>query len=325
MRSGHTVAAIALSLLAIDWTKRTSPRRRGRVLLEHLLVVGGVAIVFAAVLDTAPEVVIGVLCGTCIAIQLLSPWQPFSRVDAVGNTPAPDAPVEGSTIPQPPAPHPQSVAPPPSTFRLPAPVSALKLARQSFAAGRYIVMSPIRLLLRVSAFAVTLAAFMLAIALALDLPGWLASGRVDPNIPREMRRGIGVENWPFVLRSIGGVALFVAVCLALALIMWVRRARGTTHLLRGITGAALLLAAPFVLTSHGINWGTTFEPMNNGWSAWQELVQALSAGAALRAAILFFGALILLFWPAAQRRTAPASDQSSPSDATPTLAATAHK
>jgi hypothetical protein len=186
-------------------------------------------------------------------------------------------------------------------------------------------MSPIRLLLRVVAFGVTVAAFLLATLLALDLPGWLASGRVDPNIPREMRRGIGVENWPFVHRSIGGVALFVTACLALALIMWVRRSRGTTHLLRGILGAGLLLAAPFVLASNGINWGATFEPMNSGWSAWQELVQALHGGAAFRAAILFAAALVLLLWPAPPRRTATPSDLSASSDVTPTLAATAHK
>jgi hypothetical protein len=109
------------------------------------------------------------------------------------------------------------------------------------------------------------------------------------------------------------------------MIMWVRRARGTTHLLRGITGAALLLVAPFVLASHGINWARSFEPMGGGWSAWQELVQALSTGAALRAAILFLAAIVLLFWPAAQRRTAAASDPPAPSDVTPTLAAAAHK
>lgn len=325
MRSGHTVAAIALSLLAIDWTKRTSPKRRGRVLLEHLLVVGGVAIIFAAVLDTAPEVVIGVLCGTCIAIQLLSPWQPLARPDVDALSTSPGVPAADSAVPQPPAPEPRPAVQPLPSVRPPAPVSPLKLARQSLAAGRYIVMSPIRLLLRVVAFAVTLAAFVLATLLALDLPGWLASGRVDPNIPREMRRGIGVENWPFVLRSIGGVALFVAACLALALIMWVRRARGTTHLLRGILGAGLLIAAPFVLASNGINWDTTFLPTTSGWSAWQELVQTLHGGPAFRAAILFAAALVLLLWPAAPRRTATASDPSAPSDVTPTLAAAAHK
>jgi hypothetical protein len=326
MRSGHTVVAIALSLLAVDWTKRSSPRRAGRVLLDHLLIVGGIAIVFAAMLDTAPEVVIGVLCGTCIAVQLLSPWQPLVRVNnTTGRLPEYTQPDSGQSIPHEPSRDEQSVPHPLSSDRPLATVNALKLVRRSLTVGRYIVMSPIRLLLRVAAFATMLVALLLSMMLALDLPGWLASGRVDPRIPLDMRRGMGVENWPFVLRSLGGVALFVIACVAIMLIIWIRRSRGTTHLLRGIAGAALLMVAPFVLASHGIDWSMKIEPLRSGWAAWQELVQMLPTGAAMRAAMLFIGGIVLFAWPASQRRVVLAEPQASTSDIAPALAAGAHK
>ena len=296
------------------------------MLLEHLLIVGGVAIVFAAMLDTAPEVVIGVLCGTCIAVQLLAPWQPRMRPGATaGPSPAPTRSDSGHAASMSSVRDEQPVSNPLPSDRPSTTVIAFKLARQSLAAGRFVIMSPIRLLLRIVAFAVTLASLLLAGALALDLPGWLASGRVDPRIPRDMRSAMGVENWPFVLRSLGGVALFVTACLALMLIIWVRRSRGTTHLLRGIAGAALLMVAPFVLASHGIDWTVKIEPMRSGWAAWQELVQVVSAGAAMRAAILFIGGMILFLWPAAPRRVVSAAPQTPTSDMGQALAAGAQK
>jgi hypothetical protein len=182
-------------------------------------------------------------------------------------------------------------------------------------------MWPVRLLLHVVTFALTAAAFALAVLLALDLPGFLASGRLDPRIPSDMHRAIGVENWPFVLRSLGGIGLFLLACLALLVIMWVRRSRGTTHMLRGIVGAALLFAAPFVLARPTIDWGASAEATRNGWALWQDLVQALSPIAMVRAAVMFAGAIVLLVWPAAPRRTpSSATQQPSAADAPSSVA-----
>jgi hypothetical protein len=329
MQSGHTLAAICLSLLLVDWTKRTSPNRVSRVSLGHLMVVGIIAVMLAAMLESAPEVVIGVLCGTCIAVQILSPWRPL---------------VDGGVSQAPPLPGPavdrQILRPLERDDRRPFAADAgmavparpstesptvLKLVQRSVAAGRYVVMSPIRLLLNVVTFALTLAAFLLAVALAFDLPGLLASGRIDPRIPRDMQREMGTQNWPFVLRSLGSIGLFLLACLALVFIIWVRRSRGSLHLLRGITGAVILLAAPFVMAHGGIEWGVAIEPVRNGWTAWQELVQGLSPGAAVCAAAMFITAMVLHLWPAAPRRAPSAEQPMAATDDAPTLMAGAHK
>jgi hypothetical protein len=302
-QSGHTLAAICVSLLLVDWTRRMSPRRQSRVLLGDLVVAGIVAVVFAGLFDGAPEVVIGVLCGTCMAVQIGSPWTP--RV-AGSAAPSPTTmPTVSQPVPVPQTPVVQDLSDAQSTRTiLPARVlvavpSVFQLARRCVAAGRFVVMSPIRLLLHLLTFVLTASALLLGTALAFDLPGWLASGRADPRIPLDISREMGTQSWPFVFRSLGSVGLFMFACLALALVMWVRRSRGGTHLLRGVLGTAALLAAPFVLAHGRVDWGATYEPIGNGWTAWQELVQGLTAGAAFRAAVMTIGAVVLLLWPAA--------------------------
>ncbi|MDB5323392.1 MAG: prkC 8 [Phycisphaerales bacterium] len=316
-QSGHTLAAICVSLLLIDWTKRMSSGRRSRVLLGDLVVAGIVAVVFAGMFDAAPEVVIGVLCGTCMAVQIASPWIPRMGRSAA---PASSSPASSQLSFVPPAPVLQSTRDNQSTHAISAARSStgvpnvFQLARHCVAAGRFVVMSPIRLIFHLITFVLTAGAFVLATALAFDLPGWLASGRVNPRISHNIHREMGTENWPFVLRSLGSVGLFVTACLALIFVMWVRRSRGNTHLLRGVVGTAILLAAPFVLAHGRVEWGPMFEPMSNGWTAWQELVQGLTSGSALRTAVMLISAVMLLLWPPAAKPIAPVEQQTPATD-----------
>jgi hypothetical protein len=314
---GQTVLATCLALLIVDWTRRMSPDRASRVSLAHLIVAGIVAAVAAAMLEAADEVVIGILCGTCIAVQITSPWTPrvaMGRAELPLAPPGPAHPLSRETF--------EPVGTPAQAPAAPGrPVAAIPtvytLARRSVAAGRHVVMWPIRLLLHLLTFVLTLGTFVLAALLALDLPGLLESGRIDPRIPRDMQRAFGVENWAFVLRSIGGVGLFVVACLALLLVMWVRRSRGTTHLLRGVVGTALLAAVPFVLARPGIDWHIPADTLKGGWAIWQDLVQSLAPASILRAALTVIGALVLLVWPAAPPRLTSEAE-ASPAAATAT-------
>jgi hypothetical protein len=329
-QGGHTLAAICLSLLVVDWTRRTSPLRASRISLGPLLVVGIVAVAVAVMLDAAPEVVIGVLCGTCIAVQVTSPWTP--RVGRDGGTirpllaePARDVQSADPGTVYPTAGDDRRAAVPAPAHSSTGISTIFELARRSAAAGRYVAMWPVRLLLHLASLALSLATFLLAAALAFDLPGLLESGRIDPRIPRDMRRAMGVDNWPFVLRSLGGVGLFLLACLALLLIMWVRRSRGTTHLLRGIVGAAVLFLTPFVLFRPGIDWGATVQTFKSGWDVWQESVQGVSPVAAVRAAVMFVGAMVLLFWPTPSRPVMAGGFPPSPTNAPPAELAGAPK
>src|SRR5206468_11259295 len=96
----HTLASICLSLLLLDWTKRAAADRASRVSLGNLVIVGLVAVAVASILEAAPEVVIGVLCGTCIAVQIASPWTPgFARAGRSGDV-SPVAPGRDAPLPE---------------------------------------------------------------------------------------------------------------------------------------------------------------------------------------------------------------------------------
>jgi hypothetical protein len=333
-QGSYTMAAICLALLAVDWSKRTSPTRASRVSMGHLAGAGIVAVVLAAMLEAAPEVVIGVLCGTCLAVQIGSTWTPRVRSRQSAMERAPGA--AATTFDGPP-PRDLQVRPQPvSQDELPAPArqgfrtffvipTVFQLVRRIAAAGRSVAMFPVRLLFHLVTFVLTAATMVLCVLLAFDLPGLLASGRLDPRIPQDMQRAFGVENWPFVLRSLGGIALFVLACLALLLIMWVRRSRGSTHLLRGAIGAAIMFATPFVLAHGIIEWTPAIMPTRNGWAAWQEMVQGVSLGNAFRAAIMFVGAMVLLLWPATRKTTAQPVEEQQASATDSGLLASAHK
>jgi hypothetical protein len=169
-------------------------------------------------------------------------------------------------------------------------------------------MWPVRLLFHAVAVALLAGAFTLSTLVAFDVPGLLASGRIDPSIPNEIRREMGIENWPFVLRSVGGVGVFVLGCLALAFQMWTRRPRGVSHMLRGVLGAVALVAAPFFLARHAIDWGASAERLRNGWEVWQGGAQGLPTDSVVRATALVVGGIVLLLWPA-RNRTAAADVQ----------------
>lgn len=98
--------------------------------------------------------------------------------------------------------------------------------------------------------------------LAMDVPGMLAAGIPDEDIPRQMTREFGFSQWPQLLRGIGYVTGWVAMILAAAVLIVSRRNSYGLHILRGTAGVAVF-AASMVFLDRALegNWnGPAFSP-----------------------------------------------------------------
>jgi cell division protein FtsW (lipid II flippase) len=150
--------------------------------------------------------------------------------------------------------------------------------------------------------------------------GLLASGRVNPNAPEALHKAMGVDNWHFVLRSLGAAGMFLLACLGVSLLMLLRRSSGGIHMLRAVAGIGLLAWAPFMVARAGINWTASTDRVVNGWQVWQTVAERVPSELAVRATILLVAGILLLLWPATRKRpattaAAPAPKTDKPADA----------
>jgi hypothetical protein len=190
-----------------------------------------------------------------------------------------------------------------------------------------LVRALVRLPFFVAAMALLLAAFAAAIYLATDVPGLLASGRLDPRIPHDMARAFNTNGWPNVMRAIGGAALVVTASLSCVFHLLLRRRRGPVHMLRGLGAVALLLTVPFVAMHAGAQWGAPnlapfdgpgFMPLGHEdwWQVLQSGFGAVRPHDVFLAACLFVSSALLMLWPAPPRRELAAQPHADPADPT---------
>jgi hypothetical protein len=79
--------------------------------------------------------------------------------------------------------------------------------------------------------------------IAIDIPGMLAAGIPDKDIPAHMTRQMGFAQWPQFLRGIGHVAGWGSLLLAAAVLVVARRNTYGLHILRGLVGVAVFSAS----------------------------------------------------------------------------------
>ena len=79
--------------------------------------------------------------------------------------------------------------------------------------------------------------------IAMNVPGMLAAGIPDRDIPAEMSRSFGFSKWPDVLLAIAYVLAWGSLLLAAAVIVVARRNTYGGHILRGLLGVAVFGAA----------------------------------------------------------------------------------
>jgi hypothetical protein len=324
---GESLGAIAISLLLIDWQKRTRPDRRERISLGGVINCAVVALVIGLMLDTHVPLVVVVLCGISTVTQIASPWTPgvlttsksFPQVAVPPlrqSNPAPGAQEQAEQIHSSIKENGMAVTRvnlgPLSIFSS-APATRWPRDR----AGGGIIGTVVRLPLVLVAIALLLGALIAGTALAFDVPGWMASGRLDPSVVRDLRENFGTTEWPRLFRVLMGSTMFVGGILGAGLLMLMRRRRGGIHMTRVLMGVILLLWTPFILVGRNLVWHPAARlPVNDWVAVVDEFMVSVTSATILASACAIVGALVLVLWPArASSRTVPAMESQSMSAA----------
>jgi hypothetical protein len=83
-----------------------------------------------------------------------------------------------------------------------------------------------------------------AVALTVDLPGFVAAGLPDAHFARDVETKIfGYPEWPDLARRLGAASVGVTMLLGLAAMMFARRRAGSDHMARGAIGVGGILMA----------------------------------------------------------------------------------
>lgn len=163
------------------------------------------------------------------------------------------------------------------------------------------------------ASALLFASLLAAFCLAFDLPGWMASGRVEPSIIKEMRDNLNTVEWPRLMRVMMGAGMFIAAVVGSVILMLARRNRGGFHMTRTLAGAGLLLWAPFLLAGPHVVWLPVPFMKSRDWViTLDEVLGHVTSANMLAAACAFVPALLLLLWPAPRRNAKMSADGKMP-------------
>ncbi|HZL37613.1 MAG TPA: hypothetical protein VFC78_20010, partial [Tepidisphaeraceae bacterium] len=141
------------------------------------------------------------------------------------------------------------------------------------------------------------ASLLVALAVAVDVPGFFNGPWIDPDLHHELRRNFGSADWPRLLRDAGAILGFMLALPALLLLLLSRQSRGTPHMLRAIVGAAGLFGAVAALGHVLPRWSQVMAGPNAAEIA-SQFLDAVPGPRVLGAGVLGVLAMIVLFWPA---------------------------
>jgi hypothetical protein len=300
---GETLGAICLSLLIIDWGKRTDPQRPERLALGDVVYAAIAGLVTSLMLHADTVIVVGALAATCMAAQVGSPWlrQGSLKFKPLGAAPVTPLPIAPAVAPAPAAP----VASNPTRPMTPTEsvVMTTSNAGKTRAECCSIVGGFFRLVFGLFGTALLLAALAGALALAYDLPGVMAVGGFGPEPVRDLAQAFDTPNWPPILRAIIALGMFLVALGSGAIFLMLRRRRGGFHMLRGATGMFLLLWAPFVLFNGVVPQPLEGRDANSGWAVTEVYLRQIQPTMAIRAAVVLLAGVMMMMWPARGRVT----------------------
>jgi hypothetical protein len=95
-----------------------------------------------------------------------------------------------------------------------------------------------------------LAAVVLGLGVAVDLPGMIAAGVVDPHLAEDLSREaqrMQVEDWQRLMRTLLVVFVGVGMFLSMVFFMMARRTAGAGHMIRSIMGVSSVIVALVLL------------------------------------------------------------------------------
>jgi hypothetical protein len=156
-----------------------------------------------------------------------------------------------------------------------------------------------------------LAALLLSVALAIDVPGMLAAGLPDPRIGNELARDVfaGSVNWPTLMRGMMWAAVSLLLSIGVTGVIFSRRRGGGAHMIRGVVGVlgVLLSLYPiFLAVTHSRLWTAVAHRKAQVISdAAMEAVLQRLAPAGIAAFVIVVVSSIVLFWPARRGQVKP--------------------
>ena len=159
-----------------------------------------------------------------------------------------------------------------------------------------------RLVFTLIALAMLLLATLLALGVAIDLPGLFNSTLVDPGIPADMRQTFGHADWPRLIRAMGTAVSFVLATVSVIILLKVRRRFGPIHMLRAVAGPILLLMS-IVMLSHSLPGWNELTRTDNGWEFLDQYLRHVNDHRTLGAIFPAALAIIVLLWPGERTRT----------------------
>ena len=177
-----------------------------------------------------------------------------------------------------------------------------------------------------------LVSILIAVALALDIPGMIAAGVPDMKLATELQTKVfpGIEDWPRLLTKVASAVSVVLMMVGIVVMLFARRGGGVTHMFRGVIGAAGLLLAMGPLSErirHQDTWNqvAALLAQKQVGGATDFFVNQMQSGSAIASAAIFFTFLILLAWPPRRHRAAelpqpPSSSGSSVPPSSPSSA-----
>ncbi|MFI5379186.1 MAG: serine/threonine-protein kinase [Tepidisphaerales bacterium] len=160
------------------------------------------------------------------------------------------------------------------------------------------------------------AAALLGLAAALDVPGFVGAGIPDPRLAQELNKQFGSTDWPSSLRVLGYVLAYAGMFFAAVLLMAGRRSRGPWHMVRVPLGIAGFLFGQYML---GVALFSRYGP-NGGWAhvrlaaggpfpgaCIERCIHDASPSLAIFALVLLCMGLMVLLWQPHERRSQPSS------------------
>ena len=159
-----------------------------------------------------------------------------------------------------------------------------------------------RLVFTLIALGLLAVATMMAMGVAIDLPGLFNSTLVDPEISADMHRTFGHADWPRLMRAMGTAISFLLAVVSVIILLKVRRRFGPMHMLRALAGPALLLMS-IVMLSHSLPAWNELTRTENGWEFLDQYLRHINDHRALGAIFPAALAIIVLLWPGERTRT----------------------
>jgi hypothetical protein len=165
-------------------------------------------------------------------------------------------------------------------------------------------------------------ATLLALGLAVDVPGMLYNGVPTPDIKREVEANAFAnfpDEWPHLLRKMAAVCVGVVMLLALTIQAFARQRGGVVHMIRGIVGAVGLIVAMLPLAtavssySPWVKVGALVSHKAYNEAA-DMFLDSFKSAPAIGAGVIFFVSVILLAWPARRANDASPAPTYQPND-----------